>query len=88
MPRSKRNRRSVWTVATQPFKAAHFATFPVKLVEPCILAGAPAASIVLDPFLGSGTTAAVAAQLGRHYLGIELNPEYIELARKPIGSVQ
>lgn len=80
-----RNKRSVWTVTTKPYKGAHFATFPPDLIKPCILAGAPYGYTVLDPFLGSGTTAAVAKQLGRHYLGIELNPEYIELARQRIG---
>lgn len=72
----KRNRRSVWTVATRPYKGAHFATFPPALIEPCILAGSRPGDIVLDPFMGSGTTAAVALQHGRHYLGCELNPEY------------
>lgn len=72
----KRNRRSVWTVATRPYKGAHFATFPPALIEPCILAGSRPGDIVLDPFMGSGTTAAVALQHGRRYLGCELNPEY------------
>ncbi len=71
-----RNRRSVWTVATRPYKGAHFATYPPALVEPCILAGSRPGDIVLDPFMGSGTTAAVAVQHGRQYLGCELNPEY------------
>ena len=71
-----RNRRSVWTVATKPYKGAHFATFPPALIEPCILAGSRTGDIVLDPFMGSGTTAAVAIQHGRQYLGCELNPEY------------
>lgn len=73
---STRNRRSVWTVATRPYKGAHFATFPPALIEPCILAGSRSGDIVLDPFMGSGTTAAVALQHGRQYLGCELNPEY------------
>ncbi len=72
----KRNRRSVWTVATRPYKGAHFATFPPALIEPCILAGSRPGDIVIDPFIGSGTTAAVALQHGRQYLGCELNPEY------------
>jgi DNA modification methylase len=72
----KRNRRSVWTVATRPYKGAHFATFPPALIEPCILAGCPAGGVVLDPFMGSGTTAQVALQHGRQYIGCELNPEY------------
>jgi len=71
-----RNRRSVWAVATRPYKGAHFATFPPALIEPCILAGSRPGDIVLDPFMGSGTTAAVALQHGRQYLGCELNPEY------------
>ena len=81
-----RNRRSVWTVTTKPYKGAHFATFPPDLIEPCILAGAPVAGVILDPFLGSGTTAMVAKKLGRSYIGIELNPKYIELARTRMGS--
>ena len=72
----KRNRRSVWTVATRPDKGAHFATFPPALIEPCILAGSRPGDIVLDPFMGSGTTASVALQHGRQYLGCELNPAY------------
>ena len=72
----KRNRRSVWTVATRPYKGAHFATFPPALIEPCILAGSRPGDVVLDPFMGSGTTAAVALQHGRQYLGCELNAEY------------
>jgi DNA modification methylase len=80
----KRNRRSVWTVTTQPFKGAHFAVFPPKLITPCILAGSPVGGTVLDPFTGSGTTGIVCAQLGRAFVGIELNPEYYEMARKRI----
>jgi DNA modification methylase len=72
----KRNRRSVWTVATTPYAGAHFATFPTALVEPCILAGAPAGGIVLDPFFGSGTAGQVAKNLGRNFIGCELNPAY------------
>lgn len=71
-----RNKRSVWTVATRPYKGAHFATFPPALIEDCIRAGSPAGGVVLDPFMGSGTTAAVAKLHGRHYLGSELNPDY------------
>ena len=63
----------------------HFAAFPPKLAETCLLAGCPPGGVVLDPFLGSGTTAAVAKQLGRHYIGIELNPDYCKLAEKRIG---
>ena len=71
-----RNKRSVWTVTTKPYAGAHFAVFPSDLIEPCILAGAPVGGIVLDPFMGSGTTAQVAQNLGRQYLGCELNAEY------------
>jgi site-specific DNA-methyltransferase (cytosine-N4-specific) len=71
-----RNKRSVWTVATTPFQGAHFATFPEQLIEPCILAGSGPGDTVFDPFMGAGTVAAVAARLGRHWLGCELNPDY------------
>ena len=74
-----RNRRSVWTIATQPYKGAHFATFPEALIEPCILAGSRPGDIVFDPFMGSGTVASVAQRLGRRWLGSELNPEYVKL---------
>jgi len=80
-----RNRRSVWTVATRPYKGAHFATFPTALIEPCILAGSRKGDIVLDPFMGSGTTAAVAIQHERQYLGCELNPEYAALQQERIN---
>ncbi len=79
-----RNKRSVWTIATAPYAEAHFATFPPALVEPCILAGCPAGGTVLDPFLGSGTTALVADRLGRSAIGIELNPAYAAMARRRI----
>jgi DNA modification methylase len=78
--RETRNKRTVWTVATQPYSEAHFSTFPPKLIEPCILAGCPSGGLVLDPFAGSGTTIQVAQQLGRQGVGIELNPAYIALA--------
>jgi DNA modification methylase len=81
-----RNRRSVWTVATRPYKGAHFATFPPALIEPCILAGSRPGDIVLDPFMGSGTTAQVALQHGRQYLGCELNPKYTELQNERISN--
>ena len=71
-----RNRRSVWTVPTQPYNGAHFATFPPALIEPCILAGSRPGDVVLDPFFGSGTTGMVAQNLGRRWLGCELNPAY------------
>ena len=83
-----RNKRSVWTVTTKPYKGAHFATFPTDLITPCILAGAPAGGIVLDPFMGSGTTAQVAIQHGRQYIGCELNPEYKMLQDKRIAKAQ
>jgi DNA modification methylase len=78
----RRNRRSVWTVSTKPYSGAHFATFPENLIEPCILAGAPAGGVVLDPFMGSGTTASVATRLGRQWIGCELNPDYEPLQRE------
>ncbi len=74
-----RNRRSVWAVATRPYKGAHFATFPPALIEPCILAGCPVGGTVIDPFGGSGTTAGVAVKHGRNAILCELNPEYAEL---------
>ena len=80
-----RNKRSVWGVSTMPYSKAHFATFPPKLIEPCILAGCPRGGIVLDPFMGSGTTGMVAKNLLRHYIGIELNSQYIEMAEERIG---
>jgi DNA modification methylase len=80
-----RNRRSVWTVATRPYKGAHFATFPPALIEPCILSGSRPNDIVLDPFMGSGTTAAVALQHGRQYLGCELNEDYSQLQQERIN---
>lgn len=76
------NKRSVWTVATRPFSGAHFATFPPDLIEPCILAGSKPGDVVLDPFMGSGTTGMVAQDLGRKWLGCELNPSYLELQDK------
>jgi DNA modification methylase len=81
-----RNRRSVWTIATRPYKGAHFATFPPALIEPCILAGSKPGDIVLDPFMGSGTTAQVSIQHGRQYIGCELNPEYATLQQERIDS--
>lgn len=80
-----KNKRSVWTVQTKPFKGAHFATFPQELIEPCILAGAPVGGIVLDPFMGSGTTAQVAQNLGRQYIGCELNTDYKPLQDKRVA---
>ena len=80
----KRNKRSVWTITTKPFKGAHFATFPMDLIEPCVLAGCPEGGTVLDPFAGSGTTGIVAVNHNRHAVMCELNKEYIELAKKRI----
>jgi DNA modification methylase len=80
-----RNKRSVWTVTTKPFKEAHFATYPPDLIEPCILAGCPVGGTVLDPFLGSGTTAMVARDNGRNWIGCELNPDYLPIIRRRLG---
>lgn len=85
---SERNKRTVWTVSTASFSEAHFATFPPKLIEPCILAGSPVGGIVLDPFNGAGTTGLVAMQHGREYIGIELNPEYIEITERRLSAIQ
>ena len=82
------NKRSVWSVTTKPYKGAHFATFPPELIEPCILAGSRANDIVLDPFMGSGTTAYVAMQNGRKYLGCELNEDYKNLQDERINSAK
>ncbi len=80
-----RNRRSVWTVATRPYKGAHFATFPPALIEPCILAGSRPGDIVVDPFMGSGTSAQVALQHGRRVIGCELNADYLPLIAQRIA---
>jgi site-specific DNA-methyltransferase (cytosine-N4-specific) len=84
--RRGRNARSVWQLSTQPYRGAHFATFPEELVRRPILAGSRVGDTVLDPFCGSGTTGAVAIRLGRSFVGCELNPEYVALARKRIGN--
>lgn len=76
-----RNKRSVWTVSTKPYREAHFATFPPALIRPCILAGCPAGGIVLDPFGGSGTVGEVCEEEGRNTILIELNPKYIDLIK-------
>jgi DNA modification methylase len=81
-----RNKRSVWTVNTNPYKDAHFAVFPPDLIKPCILAGSRFGGVVLDPFFGSGTTGFVARELGRSFVGIDVNPEYCALARKRIAA--
>jgi len=79
-----RNRRTVWSINTEPFHYAHFASFPKELVRPCILASANENDIVLDPFFGSGTVGVVCLELNRRFVGIELKPEYVEIARKRI----
>lgn len=76
----------MWSVATAGFKGAHFATFPEKLVEPCVLAGSPPGGMVLDPFAGSGTTGVVAKRLGRDFVGVEINPEYKKMAEARIAA--
>jgi DNA modification methylase len=87
MPKDfRRNKRSVWTVTTKAFSGAHFATFPEELIKPCILAGCPEEGIVLDPFFGAGTTGLVALTHNRGFIGIELNPEYIEIAKSRLSS--
>ena len=83
-----RNKRSVWTVATQGYKEAHFATFPEKLIEPCVLAGSRDGGIILDPFIGSGTTAVVAKKFNRGFIGIELNPEYVEMTKRRLEGIK
>jgi DNA modification methylase len=83
-----RNRRSVWTVPTRPFRGAHFATFPAELIEPCILSGSRSGDIVLDPFMGSGTTAEVAIRNCRKFLGCELNSEYEKLQKRRLSGLQ
>ncbi len=79
-----RNKRSVWTVTTKPYSEAHFATYPPDLIVDCIKAGCPEGGLVLDPFMGAGTTAMVARKLNRNYVGFELNPEYIKIAQNRI----
>lgn len=83
-----RNERTVWTIPTRPYPQAHFATYPIDLPVRCIKAGSAEGDTVLDPFLGSGTTAAAAVMLGRKYIGIELNPEYAKLAQDRIGQAE
>jgi DNA modification methylase len=83
-----RNLRDVWTISTQSYPEAHFATFPETIPERCIRAGTKGGDTVLDPFMGSGTTCAVAKSLGRDYIGIELNPAYVQLAEKRIANAQ
>jgi DNA modification methylase len=80
----RRNRRSVWTVATKPFRGAHFAVMPETLVEPCVLAGSAEGDLVLDPFAGSGTVGVVALRHGRNFVGVELNADYAKVAQDRI----
>lgn len=80
----KKNKRSVWQVNVKGYKEAHFATYPTELIEPCILAGSKEGDTVLDPFSGSGTTGEVALKHGRHYIGLELNPDYAAISEKRI----
>lgn len=82
-----RNKRDVWNVNIKPCKEAHFATFPDTLIEPCVLAGCPQGGIILDPFMGAGTTGMVAKRNNRNYIGIELNPNYIQIAENRINDV-
>ena len=83
----RKNKRSVWTVTNKPYKGAHFACFPPDLIEPCILAGSEENDIVLDPFMGSGTTAMVAKKHNRNYIGCELNEDYASLQTDRIDSI-
>jgi site-specific DNA-methyltransferase (cytosine-N4-specific) len=85
---NRRNRRTVWSIPTEPFTGAHFATFPTKLVEPCVLAASQPGDWALDPFLGSGTVGVVCEEQHRNYVGIELNPEYVKLAVDRIRRTQ
>ena len=84
----KRNKRSVWKVTNRPYKGSHFAVFPPELIKPCILAGSQQNDIILDPFMGSGTTAMVAKELGRYYIGCELHEDYGNLIKNRIGEVR
>lgn len=86
IPTLRRNKRDVWAVSTGGFKGAHFAVFPERLVEPCILAGCPEGGTVLDPFAGSGTTGAVAKRLRRNFVGVEINPDYWQMATDRINA--
>ncbi len=84
-PNSLRNRRSVWSIPTKPFPGAHFATFPPELVEPCLIAGTQSGDFVLDPFFGAGTVGQVCQKHGREFVGVEINEEYVKLARLRLG---
>lgn len=83
-----RNKRTVWSVPLGKFREAHFAVFPPKLIEPCILAGSPPKGCVLDPFFGAGTVGMVAQSLDRSFIGVELNPDYIKMARQRIANIE
>lgn len=83
--RDTKRKRSVWSVSPSPYAEAHFATFPPDLIEPCVLAGCPAGGTVLDPFFGAGTTGLVAQRHNRNCVGVELNPEYVDIANKRLG---
>ncbi len=87
-PRDTRNKRSVWTVASQPCSEAHFAVYPPALIRPCIRAGCKPGGLVLDPFTGSGTTGIVAVGEGRRFVGLELNPDYVCMARRRLANTQ
>lgn len=84
--RHGRNKRTVWRIAVRPFRGEHFAVYPPELIETPIKAGCPKGGVVLDPFMGSGTTALVARQLGRNFIGVELNPDYVRLARQRLAN--
>lgn len=85
--RDRRNRRSVWPIPSQPFYGEHYATFPETLAELCILAGCPPGGLVLDPFMGVGTVGVVAKRLGRRFIGFDLNPRYVDMARQRVAAV-
>lgn len=85
--RNKRNKRTVWNISTKPFPGAHFAVFPPALVEPCVMAGSSPGDIILDPFAGTSTTGIVALQYSRRYIGLELNPDYVEISKKRIEDI-
>ena len=82
-----RNKRSVWRINTEATAEAHFATYPEDLVSPCIISGCPENGIVYDPFMGSGTTARVAAKLSRNYVGSEINPDYLTIAERKVKTI-
>jgi DNA modification methylase len=82
-----RTRRDVWTIASEPSREGHYAMYPQRLVLQCLLCGCPEGGVVLDPFVGSGTTAIVARKNNRHFVGCELNPEYVKMSRRRLGEV-